>query len=330
MIDDALLEEVMRGAAENVTVPTEGPSRVLAARGSPAPRFNPVRRRTIVAAVASALAIALSVSIGFSGHKSPSPKVASSTAVNGLNGATGSGSGVSEFAHQPANSQNFQANAGTSGTPSNGTSGESPSQLPNEVPTLPSRVVDTGTVDLLVPKGQLTDVIGKLGNLALAYSGFVAGSDTNIATSGEAPTGNITLRVPVARFQTLVNAVQRSGTATSVTTSGQDVTSQYVDLQARIQSLDDARTQYEQILSRAQTIGDLLSVEQQISDLQTQIEQLQGQLNVMNDQTTYSTLTVHVTEQASKTVTVKPPAHPSGLSKAWATPGGPSPTVSRA
>jgi hypothetical protein len=317
MIDDALLEDVMRGAADEVRVPRDGPSRVLAARRPPAPNVTPVRRRTIIATGAAALMIAVAVSIAVSaGHKSP--HVALSTGASTGN-AKSAGGAANIGVHSPAIFNSTQSALGSgAGSSSSGTAGGSQTQLPNEVPALPSRVVDTGTLDLLVPQGHLTDVIGQLGDLALGEGGFVASSDTNIATSGQAPSGDITLRVPVARFQSLVTAVQRDGTATSVSTSGQDVRSQYVDLQARIQSLDDARTQYEQILSRAQTIGDLLSVEQQISGLQTQIEQLQGQLNVMDDQTTYSTLTVHVTEQSKKTLGVKPPAPPSGISKAWA------------
>jgi TolA-binding protein len=92
-----------------------------------------------------------------------------------------------------------------------------------------------------------------------------------------------------------------------------------VDLQARIQSLEDARSQFQQILTQTTSIGDILAVEQQISDLQTQIEQLQGQLQVMANQATYSTLTVHVAEAAKKAVAPPPPPRPpSGMAKAWA------------
>jgi hypothetical protein len=93
------------------------------------------------------------------------------------------------------------------------------------------------------------------------------------------------------------------------------VTSQYVDLQARIGSLQDTRTQFQQILTKAQSIGDILAVEQQISDVQTQLEELQGQLQVMADQTTYATLSVHLTERGKKAATTS--ATKSGISKAW-------------
>jgi chaperonin cofactor prefoldin len=145
----------------------------------------------------------------------------------------------------------------------------------------------------------------------------VASSTSTDSVPGTPATGSLVLRVPVAAFATLVADTRHAGTATSVTTSGQDVTAQYVDLQARIDALTTARKQYEQILAKAETIGDILSVEDELSDVQTQIEQLQGQLDVLEDQATYSTLTVHLTEPAPAP---PPPVHhatQSGLTKAW-------------
>jgi Domain of unknown function (DUF4349) len=302
MIDDALLEDVLLRAAEAIDPPIDGPARIVAARGDFKPPVDPyrraARRRTwaVAGAVASGVAIVVSIAVaaGTSG-----PTASKSSASRPATGASTAG------AAQP----NIHSSASP---PATGTQ-----VSPNQVPNLSSRVVKTGTVNLSVPQGKLESTMAELADLLTTDGGFVASSDTNVATNGEAPYGDITLRVPVANFDDLVNRVQKVGTATSVTTSGQDVTAQYVDLQARIQSLADARSQFEQIMSRAQSIADLLSVEQQISDLQTQIEQLQGQLQVMTDQTTYSTLTVHVTEQSKNQAAIAPPRK-SGLSKAWA------------
>ena len=143
----------------------------------------------------------------------------------------------------------------------------------------------------------------------------MANSTTNTSTTGAPASGDITLRVPVQSFNSLLADVEHLGRATSVSTSGQDVTGQYVDLQARIQSLQDARSQFQQILTKAQSIGDILAVEQQISTLQTQIEQLQGQLKVLDDQSSYSTLTTHIVEAVPARGSPRPA---SGVSQAWA------------
>ena len=205
------------------------------------------------------------------------------------------------------------AGPSTSGGTSHGAS--VPVSPPSEVPSsLPTKVIKTGSVSLQVPVGQVGQTIDRLTAMASAQGGFVASTSTSGGGIGPA-TGDIALRVPVTSFETALNLVRSYGTPTSVTTSGQDVTAQFVDLTARLQALEDTRTQFEQILTKAQSIGDILSVEQQISDLQTQIEQLQGQLNVMTDQTTYSTLSVHVTEPIKVHAAAAAPA--TGLTKAW-------------
>lgn len=328
VIDDVVLEDLLERVAAAVDEPADGPERVMAARDAldRARRRTPASRRdgrpsrrpqrqsvalglAAVAATAVGLAVLLSAHNGGSSTSSgarsasiPSPlhEPAGPAAVG-----TGSGSGGATKA---------VGNGGATGVvnqaPSTGVS-------PNEVPSLPTKVIKTGTVDLNVRTGELDDTMSRLTDLAVGFGGFVASSSTNAQTTGEAPFGDVTLRVPVGSFEELLAQVQSPGfgTVTSVTTSGQDVTAQYVDLQARIQSLDDARTQFEQIMARAQTIGDLLTVEDQISNLETQIEQLQGQLQVMDNQTTYSTLTVHVTERGKAAAATKAP--PSGVSKAW-------------
>lgn len=184
---------------------------------------------------------------------------------------------------------------------------------PGPVPAQ-SKVIKTGQVSLAVNRGGVNSAVAHLTALATSLGGYV--ESTRTSDSGTAPTGDITLRVPVNQFETLLNQVRALGRALSVTTSGQDVTAQYVDLAARIQALDATRTQYLQILAKAQSIGDILAVEQQLSDLQTQIEQLQGQQNVVAGQTAFSSLAVDISEAAQ---TAPAPAHqPGGLSKAWA------------
>jgi hypothetical protein len=193
-------------------------------------------------------------------------------------------------------------------------SGATASGLPNEVPTVSSKVVKTGTLQLQVAAGSVVSTVGRLSSEVSGLGGFVASSTES---TGSSASGDVTLRVPVANFNALIGDAQKLGKTLQLTSAGQDVTSQYVDLQARIDSLQTARTQFEQILARAQSIGDILSVESQISDLQTQIEQLQGQFQVLDNQATYSTLTVQIDEATKPAPAPPKPRARSGISKAW-------------
>src|SRR5437667_10243970 len=104
------------------------------------------------------------------------------------------------------------------------------------------------------------------------------------------------------------------GTVKSITTHGQDVTAQYSDIQARLTALNATRSQLLTILQKATAIGDVLAVQDRINQVQTEIEQLQGQQKVLNDQTSYAALSVDVAQQGA---TQGPPPVRTGLAKAW-------------
>jgi hypothetical protein len=334
MIEDALLEDLIRQAGEALAVPTDGPERILAVRDATAPRRERrqqgepraerrapagwIRRRPVLAGAAALMLIAGAVPVATSFERTGTSKAADaargaaspsqlrSSAHTNLSGAGVAASG-SKAVFTPTAAPLLQIN-GTS---------EAAAATNDAVPALPSKVIKTGAVTLQVGQCKLGDTMGRMADLATSLGGFVASSSSDTIDTGSAPYGDITLRVPVASFESLLEQVQALGTPTSVTSSGQDVTSQYVDLQARIQSLADTRSQFQQILTKAESIGDILAVEQQIGDIQTQIEQLQGELEVMTDQTSYSTLSVHVFERGKQVAAPTPRPAPSGVSKAW-------------
>jgi hypothetical protein len=194
-----------------------------------------------------------------------------------------------------------------------------PSAAPQ--PTSPAgqstKIAQTGSLDLQVPKGTLTSTITALTTLATRAQGFVANTQTRAhpGERGTSPQGSVTLEVPEASFGAVLHDAQVLGKSLNLTTKATDVTGKYVDLQSRITSLQASRQQYLAILAKATSISDILAVQAQLDTLQSQIEQLQGQLAVLTNETTYSTLTVTVHEP--------PPAHrpapraPSGIDRAW-------------
>ena len=205
------------------------------------------------------------------------------------------------------------SSAATSGGGAGVTNGAAAQTAPSTVPAdVPDRVVKTGEMDLEVAAGLVPNTMDRLFAIAVLKRGFVAESHSS---EGAVPSGSVTLRVPVQSFDDTIAAVRRlSAKVVSQETAGQDVTSKYVDLQARIHSLAATRASFERLLSRATTIGETLEVQSQITTVQTQIEQLQGQLRVLSDQTTYGTLTVTVAEKGKSAVV---PHHASGMSRAF-------------
>jgi hypothetical protein len=221
-------------------------------------------------------------------------KVAAALAPGRLHSASGT-SGTSGSA---------TSSAGTSGT-SGSTSG-----------VTATRVVKDGSMELTVPKGHVQATVDGLVSLAKGLGGYVAESHTsNVAGS---PTGNVTLRMPVTKFEDAVSGAQKTGHETSLTTSAHDVTGKFVDLNARLGALERTRQTYLTILGRATTIGQTLEVQQRVEDVQQQIEQIQGSLKVLRNQSADGTLTVAVSEAGSPAV-VNQQHQRHGIGKAWHT-----------
>ncbi|MHB8452879.1 MAG: DUF4349 domain-containing protein, partial [Mycobacteriales bacterium] len=234
----------------------------------------------------AALGIGLTDLGGTPGASTAAPGASTAISVGAVRGPGLTGLGVAAPAAAPVPAPaEPPAQSGSISGQSSGASG-----VPNAVG---NRVVETGAVTLQVPSSSVQDALARLGTLATAEGGFVAASQSQLDTT--APSGTVTLRVPVGTFQTVLTTVGQYGKVTSEQVSGQDVTSQYVDLTARIAALQTSRSTYLQIETRATTIGDILAVQQQIDSVQQELEQLQGQQRVLADQSDYATLTVSVT-----------------------------------
>lgn len=209
--------------------------------------------------------------------------------------------------------------AATAGSVSGGSGGSS-SQAVDAVASTrglgATRVVKTGSLSLTVAKGRVAATIASLTKTTADLGGYVSQSRTEDVNG--TPTGSLTLRIPVDRFEAAISAAARLGHETSLRTDAHDVTGEFVDTKARLSALQRTRSTYLTILSRARTIGQTLSVQQRVNDIQQQIESLQGRLKVLRNQSADGTLTVQVTTAGAVATVVS--HHPrSGWSKAWHT-----------
>jgi hypothetical protein len=106
---------------------------------------------------------------------------------------------------------------------------------------------------------------------------------------------SLTLRVPSAQFTEALRRLRAlDADVTSSTVNGQDVSEQFVDLKARLAAKQAEEDRYNALLGRAATVDEILKVDAALSNVRTQIEQLQGQVNSINSRTQFSTITVSV------------------------------------
>src|SRR5262249_30022655 len=149
------------------------------------------------------------------------------------------------------------------------------------------------TVEVTSP----TDAQHKLVGIAESHQGFVVTSEaTQRAAQDKAKpemTVNLVLRVPASQFDSVIEQVRAVGVRIiDEKVSGQDVTEEFMDLEARIKNQKALELQFLEIMKRAGKVEDALSVQRELAEVRTEIEKLEGRRRFLENQSSLSTINV--------------------------------------
>jgi Domain of unknown function (DUF4349) len=229
----------------------------------------------------------------------------------GGGGGDAGGGGTAQVAPAAASEQDQAAPAGPGGPA--GRAGSTQAAQPRLV-DLGNRIVRTATVDLEVGKGRLDDTINRATDVVTRAKGIYVGSSTAVP-AGEPASGQVSFRVPVDAFEPVLRELKALGTYRGEQSSTKDVTNQYIDLNGQLAAWRAQERVYLRLLDRAKSVADVIAVQNQLQQVQSNIERLQGQLNHLEDQSSFSTIVLQLTEPGAAG-----PAEPAGrLARAWAT-----------
>jgi hypothetical protein len=136
-------------------------------------------------------------------------------------------------------------------------------------------------------------------------------------STGSGRTLTATLRVPSDQLDATLTEVKTLGRVESESQSGQDVTSQYVDLQARLSNARNTEQRLTDLLrNRTGKLSDVLEVEQELDRVRGQIEQMEAERKNMSNQVSYATLNATIAEDYKAQLQVVPPSTSTRLSNA--------------
>ncbi|MFA6428874.1 MAG: DUF4349 domain-containing protein [Patescibacteria group bacterium] len=156
------------------------------------------------------------------------------------------------------------------------------------------KIVKNGSLRLRVKEADRA--LEELKTLATNAGGYAA--DTRVYEVNGGREATITLRIPVAKFDETVSAAKRlSILVLEESATAEDVTDQYVDMDARLTAAKAEEAQYLEILKKAKTVEDIIRVTPYLNETRRTIEQLEGQLRYLSARTDYATLNVTVTEE---------------------------------
>ena len=150
-------------------------------------------------------------------------------------------------------------------------------------------IVRTANLQLLVT--DVGSAIAQITTLASTYGGFVVSS--NSWQDRDRMMGNIAFRVRAENFDAAIAALRNlADDVRSESTTGQDVTEEYVDLAARLKNLEAAEAQLLALMERAGDVPDILEVQRELVKTRGEIEQTKGRLQYLEQSSAMSIIQV--------------------------------------
>jgi len=162
----------------------------------------------------------------------------------------------------------------------------------------PGSGIDTKIIKTAYITIEVKDVPGSVDTLkalVTAKGGYLSSSSISEGYNKRL-SGTVVLRIPQAEFDNTLAGVKGTGTVKSVSTQGEDVTEEYVDIQAQKTSYQNQLAQYNEIMKKAVKVSDVIEIQQQIDRVQTELNRLEGRLKYLNSRIDMSTITVNLQE----------------------------------
>jgi hypothetical protein len=217
-------------------------------------------------------------------------------ACGGGGGAGSTSGGGSSLSYAPAQ-QNAQSGAPSK---SNGSTDTANPTVNSSVPAIQGpQVIRQAQLTISVGAGTFDSKLAAVRALVQLQQGFISGTDAQASPANpneQIRSGVISFMVPAAKFDDTIDQLSKLGKVQNEHISGNDVSAQYVDLQARLANMEAQRNAMLALLGKAQTVSDIIAVQNQLGQITQQIEQLKGQISYIEHNTTYSTVSVNILE----------------------------------
>jgi hypothetical protein len=185
--------------------------------------------------------------------------------------------------------------------PKNGTGQVSLDKTAESQPTPTDRKI-VRNADLQLESDEPETVQQKVTTIAESKGGFVVESQQSSSDvrATRRDTVTMTVRVPAEKFSETLDEIRKSAARVIVeTVKSDDVTEEFIDIEARLKAKRSLEAQFLEIMKRANTVADALNVQTEISEVRAEIEKIEGRLRFLQNQTSLSTIKIRVQTPAA-------------------------------
>ena len=213
-------------------------------------------------------------------------------ALVALAGLTACSGGSGSLADSGGSSDSLAAPEPATGAPGSDSADEKAAPGANRTVVTAKAVIRTGEVSLTAK--DLAKVRDDIDALMAAVGGSVGSEESSHDRHGRLEQSTVVLRVPVERFKAAKTALMKMGKLQTSDETSKDVTTQVIDVEERVQTLQNSLDDLQRFQRSAKDVKDLLDFEEKITQRQSELQSLKAQQAYLTDQTSMSTITVHL------------------------------------
>ncbi len=156
------------------------------------------------------------------------------------------------------------------------------------------KIIFTGEISVRVQK--LADAADRVIKLLPEFGGYL--SERTDVTTGSVQSISMRVRVRNERLQAFTDELKKLGEVLKYNVAGQEVTEEYMDLEARLKQLKLSEERLLEIMRKSGKLTDLLEVERELTNKQSEIERIQGRLRYLSDRVAMATLSIMLVTEA--------------------------------
>jgi hypothetical protein len=153
-------------------------------------------------------------------------------------------------------------------------------------------VIKTGQISLTAK--DLDGARAKIDGLLVSVGGIIDSERSTHSRDGDLKRSTLVLRVPVDKFDAAMDGLAGFGKVQHSDSASKDVTTQVIDVDERVQTLQNSLDRLQAYQRDAKDIDDLIRFEQQITQRESELQSLKAQQDYLADQTSMSTISVYL------------------------------------